>query len=199
MTVRQRVRSGQKLPESISADDIQDDGFLQPVIEDDGLIIELDEVLAESSAPEPAPGASEGDDVLSKNRHLEAELANLRDQFANYRLTVEETLNRRWGYDPNQQAPDETNVNKLSKSAIDSGYWESYAGRGMSPLRVDAAYANCRLDIHETMLKDTIRTDAYRDFVYGNKDIFKGKIVLDIGCGTGKLLYGSRRYDRFNP
>lgn len=47
--------------------------------------------------------------------------------------------------------------------------------------------ANCRSDIHETMLKDAIRTDAYRDFVYGNKDVFQGKIVLDIGCGTGKI------------
>lgn len=41
------------------------------------------------------------------------------------------------------------------------------------------------IDIHETMLKDTVRTDAYRDFIYNNKHLFKGKIVLDIGCGTG--------------
>lgn len=37
------------------------------------------------------------------------------------------------------------------------------------------------------MLKDTVRTDAYRDFVYNNKDLFKGKVVLDVGCGTGVL------------
>lgn len=37
------------------------------------------------------------------------------------------------------------------------------------------------------MLKDTVRTDAYRDFIYGNKDLFRGKIVLDVGCGTGIL------------
>jgi protein arginine N-methyltransferase 3 len=37
------------------------------------------------------------------------------------------------------------------------------------------------------MLKDTVRTDAYRDFIYNNKHIFKDKVVLDIGCGTGKL------------
>lgn len=37
------------------------------------------------------------------------------------------------------------------------------------------------------MLKDTIRTEAYRDFVYANKQLFKDKIVLDIGCGTGIL------------
>ena len=42
-------------------------------------------------------------------------------------------------------------------------------------------------DIHETMLKDTVRTDAYRDFIYENKDLFKNKTVLDVGCGTGIL------------
>ena len=37
------------------------------------------------------------------------------------------------------------------------------------------------------MLKDTVRTDAYRDFIYENKHLFKGKVVLDVGCGTGIL------------
>ena len=37
------------------------------------------------------------------------------------------------------------------------------------------------------MLKDTVRTDAYRDLIYENKDLFEGKTVLDVGCGTGIL------------
>jgi len=37
------------------------------------------------------------------------------------------------------------------------------------------------------MLKDSVRTDAYRDFIYENKDLFSGKVVLDVGCGTGIL------------
>lgn len=37
------------------------------------------------------------------------------------------------------------------------------------------------------MLKDSVRTDAYRDFIYDNKHLFKGKVVLDVGCGTGIL------------
>jgi len=37
------------------------------------------------------------------------------------------------------------------------------------------------------MLKDTVRTDAYRDFIYDNKHLFQGKTVLDVGCGTGIL------------
>lgn len=42
-------------------------------------------------------------------------------------------------------------------------------------------------EIHELMLKDTVRTDAYRDFIYNNKHLFKDKVVLDVGCGTGIL------------
>lgn len=41
--------------------------------------------------------------------------------------------------------------------------------------------------IHEEMLKDEIRTLTYRNAVYHNKHLFKGKVVLDIGCGTGIL------------
>jgi hypothetical protein len=42
-------------------------------------------------------------------------------------------------------------------------------------------------NIHELMLRDTIRTEAYRDFIYGAGEIFKDKVVLDVGCGTGIL------------
>ena len=42
--------------------------------------------------------------------------------------------------------------------------------------------------IHETMLKDTVRTEAYRDAILKNSDgLFKDKVVMDIGCGTGIL------------
>ncbi|KAJ1341599.1 hypothetical protein BSLG_003826 [Batrachochytrium salamandrivorans] len=36
-------------------------------------------------------------------------------------------------------------------------------------------------------LRDTVRTEAYRNFIYNNKDYFKDKVVLDVGCGTGIL------------
>lgn len=54
---------------------------------------------------------------------------------------------------------------------IDAGYFGSYAG----------------FHIHEDMIKDRVRTDAYRDFIEGNPELFKDKIVMDVGCGTSIL------------
>jgi len=50
-------------------------------------------------------------------------------------------------------------------------YWNSYAHFG----------------IHEEMLKDEVRTKSYRAAITQNRHLFKGKIVLDVGCGTGIL------------
>ena len=50
-------------------------------------------------------------------------------------------------------------------------YFESYA----------------RTSIHRDMIKDRIRTETYRNAMYHNKHLFKDKIVLDVGCGTGIL------------
>ena len=41
--------------------------------------------------------------------------------------------------------------------------------------------------IHMEMLKDVQRTSTYRDAILMNKHMFKGKTVLDVGCGTGIL------------
>ena len=37
------------------------------------------------------------------------------------------------------------------------------------------------------MLKDEVRTLTYRNSIYHNKHLFKGKTVLDVGSGTGIL------------
>ncbi len=61
-----------------------------------------------------------------------------------------------------------------SDSELDAqldGYFASYSHYG----------------IHAEMLKDCVRTDSYRDAIVGNPQLFKGKVVLDIGCGTGIL------------
>ena len=46
-------------------------------------------------------------------------------------------------------------------------------------------YSN--IAIHETMLRDEPRTSAYADALVANSSFLKGKVVLDVGCGTGIL------------
>ncbi|CAB63498.2 type I protein arginine N-methyltransferase Rmt1 [Schizosaccharomyces pombe] len=64
-----------------------------------------------------------------------------------------------------------------TKKSADSGltakdyYFDSYSHWG----------------IHEEMLKDDVRTLSYRDAIMQNPHLFRDKIVLDVGCGTGIL------------
>ncbi|KAF6138194.1 hypothetical protein GIB67_011034 [Kingdonia uniflora] len=41
--------------------------------------------------------------------------------------------------------------------------------------------------IHEEMLKDSVRTKTYQNVIYQNTFLFKNKVVLDVGAGTGIL------------
>lgn len=66
---------------------------------------------------------------------------------------------------PNGAAP------AASEDTSDNYYWSSYEHFG----------------IHEEMLKDRVRTNAYRRAIVENKHLFQDKIVMDVGCGTGIL------------
>ncbi|XP_042009546.1 probable protein arginine N-methyltransferase 6 [Salvia splendens] len=53
----------------------------------------------------------------------------------------------------------------------------------------DVAYFNsyAHLGIHEEMIKDRTRTDTYKNAIFQHQDQIAGKVVLDVGCGTGIL------------
>nr|CAB3494347.1 unnamed protein product [Digitaria exilis] len=53
----------------------------------------------------------------------------------------------------------------------------------------DMAYfkAYSHLGVHEEMLKDHVRTSTYRNAIMHHQDLISGKVVLDVGCGTGVL------------
>lgn len=64
---------------------------------------------------------------------------------------------------------------------------------GAAPAKAEATSADYYFDsyahfgIHEEMLKDRVRTRTYQNVMYQNEHLFKGKTVLDVGCGTGIL------------
>ncbi|OEH76207.1 arginine n-methyltransferase related protein [Cyclospora cayetanensis] len=43
------------------------------------------------------------------------------------------------------------------------------------------------LSIHREMISDAARTGAYRDFLLKEAEAIRGKVVLDVGCGSGVL------------
>ncbi|KAM5149007.1 protein arginine N-methyltransferase 6 [Mantella aurantiaca] len=53
----------------------------------------------------------------------------------------------------------------------------------------DSEYFQCYSDItiHEEMLSDTVRTNAYKTAIFRSQDLLLGKTVLDVGAGTGIL------------
>lgn len=69
-----------------------------------------------------------------------------------------------------RERPEDISKLKIT-SDRDEDYFESYKGNG----------------IHREMIEDRVRTESYRDFIEKNPDVFKGKTVLDVGCGTGIL------------
>ncbi|CAE7843747.1 PRMT1, partial [Symbiodinium sp. KB8] len=67
------------------------------------------------------------------------------------------------------------------------------AGSGASAPGAEMTSADYYFDsyghfgIHEEMLKDEVRTKSYQQAILQSKHLFKDKVVLDVGCGTGIL------------
>ena len=79
--------------------------------------------------------------------------------------------------DKNPQTPDTTENIAVDEMTSKDYYFDSYAHFG----------------IHEEMLKDEVRTLTYRNSMYDNKHLFKDKVVLDVGCGTGILCMFAKK------
>jgi protein arginine N-methyltransferase 6 len=61
--------------------------------------------------------------------------------------------------------------NQKPASDFDMAYFHSYAHVG----------------IHEEMIKDRVRTETYRAAIMQHQSAIAGKVVVDVGCGTGIL------------
>jgi protein arginine N-methyltransferase 3 len=126
--IRNRVRDQLSLPSNLTVADFEDDSYFKPVLQNDALIMSLDEILDSELVKVDITTTQLGnshEELLAQKQALESELESVRTQFSNYRLAVQETLDRRWGDDVEQSPP---------KAAANGGnyYFESYAFNGKS-------------------------------------------------------------------
>ncbi|KAM4018080.1 protein arginine N-methyltransferase 3 [Anomaloglossus baeobatrachus] len=147
--------------------------FFKPVIPDDGLLQydfdEMEQDLQVSNKSE-ATGPSVHErlkEVEIRAREAEANLASALQELHRMRQVAQDFV---MNADVRCGSSSAGAIADLDENE-DGAYFGSYGHFG----------------IHEDMLKDTVRTESYRNFMYQNPDIFKDKVVLDVGCGTGIL------------
>ncbi|KAJ1733472.1 hypothetical protein LPJ72_002857 [Coemansia sp. Benny D160-2] len=170
---------------------LSDDAYLKPTLAEDALLYALDEldlddsISVASSCTGRSDGAAAAEtlkerELMGRIKELEQQLTmrerevrSVTSQFEEYRQMVKQQFYNA-GDDSQKEGEIHTGGSSGTAQSEAGGsdyYFNSYAGN----------------DIHMQMLQDKVRTEGYRDFMYDNKDLFKGKVVLDVGCGTGIL------------
>ncbi|KAJ8248934.1 hypothetical protein GJAV_G00229340 [Gymnothorax javanicus] len=156
------------------------DDFMRPALPDDPLLQIDIEDLCEAECAGLGPGPHEEGNLQSSSASLQ------RAQRAEERaVRAEEALAR--------AMEDLHRLKQLAQSLVmntdvSGGVATAGAVAGLREDEDEAYFSSYgHYAIHEEMLKDKVRTESYRDFAYLNPDVFKGKVVLDVGCGTGIL------------
>ncbi|OWZ43844.1 protein arginine N-methyltransferase 3 [Cryptococcus neoformans c45] len=164
---------------ALHADDplLKDDNLLIPVIPDDPLLqYDFDDFWSDDDEPPQASSAGPSKDVQSPESQkvtlLEAELEKARKDLAAMQLLVTKTIGSEDDESEERQVKvDGKGKGKAVERDDDTHYFHSYEEN----------------DIHEIMLKDTVRTVSYARFLLSNPQVFRGAVVMDVGCGTGIL------------
>ncbi|KAF6153370.1 hypothetical protein GIB67_003560 [Kingdonia uniflora] len=81
--------------------------------------------------------------------------------------------------------------NESSNSRVSNSMEEKQSSSSQSPpcTDFDMAYfqSYSHVGIHEEMIKDRVRTDTYKAAIMHHQKYIQGKVVVDVGCGTGIL------------
>ncbi|KAG8790826.1 hypothetical protein FRC12_010906 [Ceratobasidium sp. 428] len=134
-----------------------EDAHLRPVIEDDPLLLL-------------------GDDEWSDDED-DNSVAEMEKEFDKIRARFEDLSRRAPGLLPETEetqplaASTSSEVIPAKSRDDDTHYFDSYSYN----------------EIHAVMIQDSVRTSSYATFILSNPQIFKGAIVMDVGCGSGIL------------
>jgi protein arginine N-methyltransferase 1 len=156
-----------------------DDAWLMPVLEDDGLIMAaFDDDGEEEEQQAAAEGAAEGGAGASARASAPSFVslgagasAALHAELSAAKSLIARLVAGGGGSSDEEGEGDGEGSPSKARHANDGYYFDSYS----------------HLGIHEEMLRDEVRTEAYRRAIVDNPHLFKDKVVLDVGCGTGIL------------
>ncbi|NXY70429.1 ANM3 methyltransferase, partial [Glareola pratincola] len=148
--------------------------YLKPELEDD-LLLQFDiEDLCEPANVLPSNGLNDTMMLLEQLKHAEhrarlaeAALARAQDDLQKMKKRLAESI-----------------LNNFKFKVRFKSYKMLIVLNCMSYNLFFVSFSFYHFDIY---LKDKVRTESYRDFIYQNPHIFKDKVVLDVGCGTGIL------------
>lgn len=180
------------------------ESYLKPFLADDSLLFSLprqtnaetgdaDEDEEEAKAADATTQAPSINTLMQENQSLRNELESMQEAMRTMQTTLKRVAFA--DEDNSDDAPPALATAAASSSvaaapakqpkAVDP----TQAPGSFAPEHVDRDYFGgySTRNIHELMLRDTIRTEAYRDFMYKSGLLFKDKVVLDVGCGTGIL------------
>ncbi|KAL7531114.1 hypothetical protein ACHAWF_003637 [Thalassiosira exigua] len=161
--------------------DEDDATYYKPVLEDDAMLMCIDEIQ-ELKMQADGEETTETDSKTIDQTHT-VELDRLRDEVDRLQKQLQRAKACISALSKDDESASDDSCSgkhgnasrKTRKKASpdnDTYYFTSYSNTS----------------IHETMLRDTVRTAAYEEAILSNSDsLFKGKTVLDIGCGTGVL------------
>lgn len=165
---------GKKLTDYLQAnhsnnDDVkeEEEEFFRPFLIDDAFLLCMDDLQdliqqnrIVSSNLEDASTCIESEAPGATHEELQMRISALQEQLTRAKACI------------TSLAVDKIEPTKPVAEDNDTYYFNSYS----------------HSSIHETMLQDKVRTIAYRDAILLNAEaLFKDKVVIDLGCGTGIL------------
>jgi protein arginine N-methyltransferase 3 len=144
--IRSQVHSGNPVsPLTIEKESFEDEKYLKPVLEDDALLFNLDELpeVQESSVGKGREVAADSGPLVARISELEEEIRRIQSQFHDYRTTVKETLDERWNNKSTNGSSGSRNAAKEEKRDDDSHYFSSYSYNGQYSLpNSDSIFSN---------------------------------------------------------
>jgi hypothetical protein len=170
---------GSQLKAHLGANFSPDDGddgdmeqFYKPVLTDDAFLMSLDDLedfkRKEGGASDDSDdhGAKPGMESAAKNKTVAEQLTSLQEQLDRAKELIA-TLTLEHASDDADGTGADAAKKPVQKRDNDTYYFSSYSTHY----------------IHETMLRDTVRTEAYEKAILSNAALFKDKVIMDIGCG----------------